>query len=93
MVGAQRSLRRIVINESGLRIQRWEAPVRHHGDDVLERSVRHDPAARFEMWPVAASALEALVDLGMSDRSIGHYFHVTAEDVARLRRDWHITAS
>lgn len=67
--------------------------MRDHGDDVLERSIRHETAARFELWPVAVSALEALVDLGMSDGSIGQYFHVSAEDVARLRRDWQIAAA
>lgn len=67
--------------------------MRAHGDDVLERPVRWEADHRFVMWPIALSALEALVDLGMSDGTIGHYFHVPAEDVARLRRDWQIAAA
>lgn len=34
-------------------------------------------------WPVSAAALDALVDMGLSDDRIGRYFRV---DVAEVRR-------
>lgn len=36
-------------------------------------------------WPIAAEALAALVDLGMSDMAIGRYFAVPDEAVRALR--------
>lgn len=37
-------------------------------------------------WPIAASALAALADLGMSDDTIARYFAVEREAVRILRR-------
>jgi hypothetical protein len=37
-------------------------------------------------WPVAASALAALADLGMSDEAIARYFAVEREAVRALRQ-------
>lgn len=36
-------------------------------------------------WPIPASWLGALVDMGMTDELIGRYFSVTAREVAALR--------
>lgn len=65
----------------------------YHGDDVLERPVHSAPADRYMPWPIAPSALEALVDLGMSDDLIARYFRVRRDAVVRLRREVHIEAA
>ena len=36
-------------------------------------------------WPLPAVALDALVDLGLSDEAIGRYFGVAAAEVRRRR--------
>lgn len=50
-------------------------------------SVSGDPAGRLPdaAWPIPAPDLMALADLGMTDRTIGRYFGVTAGAVAALR--------
>lgn len=69
------------------------------GDDVLERPhvfmkpVHAGPTTPYVHWPIAPDALEALVDLGMSDEVIADYFHVKREAVVRLRREVRLEAA
>ena len=37
-------------------------------------------------WPISSSGLFALVDLGMSDACIAHYYHVGSDQVVELRQ-------
>jgi len=37
-------------------------------------------------WPISRPSLDALVDLGMSDACIAHYYDVNSDEVAALRR-------
>ncbi len=37
-------------------------------------------------WPISRFSLDALVDLGMTDASIAHYYEVSSHEVAALRR-------
>ena len=41
-------------------------------------------------WPISKRTLVELIDLGMSDITIGSYFNVTADDVLSLRQDYKI---
>jgi hypothetical protein len=41
-------------------------------------------------WPIPASWLAALVDMGMTDELIGRYFSVTVPEVASLRRHYRL---
>lgn len=43
-------------------------------------------------WPIAAEALAALVDLGMSDAAIARYFAVPDEAVRALRQRYRLSA-
>lgn len=38
-------------------------------------------------WPVPTAALAALVDMGLSDETIGRYFGVNASEVRREREE------
>ena len=37
-------------------------------------------------WPISAASLDALVDLGLSNACIAHYYRVTVDDVIALAR-------
>jgi hypothetical protein len=46
---------------------------------------RHTPAGA--TWPVSPLALAALVDMGMTDETIGRYFGVDPAEVRRERKE------
>lgn len=58
--------------------------IRHADHDHLQSSLGRSFVDGVS-WPVSAAALAALVDMGLSDDRIGHYFHVDASEVRRQR--------
>jgi len=56
--------------------------LRHADHDRLQASLDRSFIEGVS-WPVSAVALDALVDMGLSDARIGHYFPVDASEVRR----------
>ena len=47
----------------------------------------HKQAAHISFgWPISRPSLDALIDLGMSDALIAHYYDVNRDEVSALRR-------
>lgn len=53
---------------------------------------KKQPAHSTFGWPISRPSLDALIDLGMSDASIAHYYAVNREEVAALRRRYRYAA-
>ena len=59
-------------------------------DDMAEideprNNVSHDAFWHGTVWPIPAIALAALVDMGLCDKQIAHYFRVEPAVVLSLR--------
>jgi len=66
----------------------WDAARNPSGRDVMVDHTQQDGSVGTSVpkaWPVKASYLRALTDLGMSDAQIARYFRVSSANVSRLR--------
>jgi hypothetical protein len=73
----------------------WDAARNPSGRDVMVDHSQHEAVVCAQAaghWPVKATYLRALTDLGMSDAQIARYFKVTSANVSTLRESFRDTA-
>lgn len=68
---------------------RYEASpeIGEHNDNVSRNAFSHG-----NVWPIPEIALATLVDMGLSDARIAHYFRIDPAAVRSLRMDYCIMA-
>lgn len=59
-------------------------PDREATEEIF-RKVRLHHFIRRKLGPLPRLSLCAMIDYGLDDQELGHYFHVTASSVRRLR--------